>query len=121
MLSASAGPARACSASEGRSGAREKKMTEMTMTNGEWLEEIEEALDDLRERRGRIHGDVHDRDLEAEALFDTCERRWRRIERKLANARKHERQALNASRARNVDQLVEAIDEDYYELERMRR
>ncbi len=89
-------------------------------TNGEWLDEIEEVLDDLRERRDRIRREVEDRDLEAEALFETCERRWRRIEKKLAEARKRADDPINRSRVRNVDQLVEAIDEDYYELDGMR-
>ena len=90
-----------------------------SVTNGDWLDEIEEVLDDLRSRRDRIRRQVEGRDFEAEALFASCERRWRRIEKKLIEARKNDRNPLNRSRVRNVDQHVEAIEEAYYELENL--
>jgi ABC-type transporter Mla subunit MlaD len=86
-------------------------------TNRDWLDEIEEVLDDLRDRRRRIRPHVDDCDLEAEALFETCERRWRRIEKKLADAAENASKPLNRGRVKNVDALVEAIDEAYSELE----
>jgi len=77
-------------------------------------------LEELRDRRKILARKVgRGDDFEAEDLFDTTERKWRRVEVKLDEARAEASKPLNMARMRNVDRLIETIEETYYELEQL--
>lgn len=89
------------------------------LTNDEWVAELEEVLDSLRDRRSEVRNAIDDSDIEASQLFAAAERHWRRIERKLAEAVASGERARNSARARNVDNLIQSIEEVYFDLEKL--
>ena len=88
-------------------------------TNAEWLEEIEGAIEALGTERERFDGSVDDDDIEAWELFAATERRWRRLERKLSEAGEAPERPVNEARCRNVDAIIEALEEAYYQLDKL--
>ena len=94
-------------------------MAGINRTNRQWLDELEDVIDGLNQRRGEMRRQVYDADYEADDLWSDTERRWRRLETKLHKAEKAAAAPLNSPRARNVDRLIARIDEAYYELERL--
>lgn len=96
-----------------------KKLVSSGRTNADMLEDIEEVIDALQQRRADMLDQVYDADLEADDLWSSNERRWRRLEVKLRKAEAEADAPLNAPRSRNIDRLIQAIEEAYYELEQL--
>jgi len=82
-----------------------------------WVEEIEGEIESLRDLRAELRRRLSDFDLEGESIWEQQERRWRRLEVKLAKVAARTTEGVNQGLATNIENLVANMEEAYQDLD----
>lgn len=98
------------SGKSGKSGTKRK-------LGSAWVDEIEGEIDSLRDLRAELRRRLSDFDLEGESIWEEQERRWRRLEVKLAKVAARTTEGVGQGLATNIENLVAAMEEAYQDLD----
>lgn len=82
-----------------------------------WVDEMESEVEGLRDLRADLRRRLNDSDLEARAVWEDQERRWRRLEMKLRKLAERTSEGVHPGLATNIENLLESLDEAYQELD----
>jgi chromosome segregation ATPase len=82
-----------------------------------WVDETEDEIDGLRDQRAQLRRRLSELDIEGESIWEEQERRWRRLESKLAKLAKRSGSGVGLGLAANIENLVAEIGEAYEDLD----
>jgi hypothetical protein len=82
-----------------------------------WVDEIESEIESLRDIRSEMWRRRNELDFEGEAIWDSQERRWHRLEGKLRKLDARTTDSVHPGLATNIENLIAALEEAYEELD----
>jgi hypothetical protein len=82
-----------------------------------WIDEIESEIESLRDIRSEMWRRRNELDFEGESIWESQERRWRRLETKLQKLAARKTETVHPGLATNIENLVAALEESYEELD----